>query len=93
MNPKDDEMVDHANRNPLDNRKENLRICLNLDNSKNKRKLDSNTSGITGVTWYKARNKWVVHIMLNYKSKFLGYFIDFDKAVEVRLKTRERLIW
>ncbi len=67
--------VDHINGNPLDNRRKNLRICSNAENSKNQDLRDTNTSGYKGVTWDKARKKWKAWIMVNYKGINLGRFI------------------
>lgn len=56
---------DHINRNTLDNRKENLREATNRENSINKNKLPTNTSGVIGVHYDKQTGMWVARI--NYK--------------------------
>lgn len=77
--------VDHINRNTLDNRKENLRVCTIKENTRNTTKIrDNNKSGHKGVIWIEKHNKWNAYIMVNYKFKNLGYFLDFDDAVKVR---------
>ena len=62
MNPSNDMVVDHINHNPLDNRKENLRICTQQQNLFNQNSLRNNTSGFTGICWLKSRKKWLVQI-------------------------------
>ena len=66
-------VVDHINRNPLDNRKSNLRICSYQENSFNKSIRVDNTSGIPGVSFHKINKKWRAKIkynnLLNKKSK------------------------
>lgn len=69
-------MRDHINRNRLDNRRENLRICSNLQNSRNKGVDGRNKSGYKGVSWDKSRNKWEANIVIDGKSKFLKYSDD-----------------
>lgn len=59
--------VDHINGNPSGNRKENLRICTNQENSFNKYKNSNNTSGYKGVSFDKDRNKWRASIHHNGK--------------------------
>jgi hypothetical protein len=56
--------IDHKNRNGLDNRRTNLRICPNLSsNSMNRGKQSNNLSSkFKGVTWDKNRNKWKMQI-------------------------------
>jgi len=72
-----DKLVDHINHQTLDNRKENLRICINKQNIRNGRKRIDNTSGFKGVSFYinKSGNKyWYSHIKYNNKQIHLGYF-------------------
>lgn len=76
--------IDHINGIRSDNRLENLRLVSNQENNKNKRMYRNNSSGVTGITWNKKERKWVATIVINCKLKHLGYFTDFDKAVEVR---------
>ena len=60
--------IDHINGNKLDNRKVNLRLCTNQQNSRNKYKNSNNTSGYKGVYYDKERNKWRGCIQHNGKS-------------------------
>ena len=82
----DDMIVDHINRNPLDNRKNNLRIVNNQQNSMNKGAQKRNTSGHKGVSWDKSRNKWYTYITVNYKLINLGRFSILEDAIEARKK-------
>jgi hypothetical protein len=79
----DDKVVDHINRNPLDNRKANLRIITRSQNMMNKTSQSSSSSKYIGVSFDKNRNKWVAQIAYQGKHKFLGRFnneIDAAKA-------------
>lgn len=73
--------LDHKDRNPLNNRKNNLRICTTAENSRNSRVLRcSNTSGYKGVSWSTAQQKWTADITFNYKHIYLGAFTDPKQA-------------
>jgi|SRR5581483_328543 len=72
--------VDHKNGNPLDNRRENLRICTRSQNSYNRGPQRDNTSGYKGVKWNKANSRWSSNIGVNGKRVFLGYFLDKKDA-------------
>jgi len=72
--------VDHINHNPLDNRKENLRICTRSQNIMNSRKLRNNvTSKYKGVHFQKNRKKYRSRIMVNGIRYEVG---SFDKEID-----------
>ena len=85
-----DMKVDHINHNKLDNRKVNLRVCTDMENSKNKGLRKDNKSGVTGVVWNNDKNKWTVNIRCNNKRMYLGAYDDFDTAVKVRKQAEEK---
>jgi hypothetical protein len=80
--------VDHINGNPLDNRKENLRICTNQQNGMNRGKQNNNTSGYKGVRYVKKKKNmineyskpWGAEIMHNQKRVFFGYYKTKEEA-------------
>lgn len=74
------EIVDHQNGNGLDNRRFNLRVCTQRENTKNKH-VRRGVSKYKGVGWRKDRGKYDARIVVNYKIIFLGYFIgEIDAA-------------
>ena len=76
----DDRIVDHISGNTLDNRRCNLRLCTNTENCRNSRINRSNTSGVKGVYWHKASNKWMARINYNGSIIYLGTFADINDA-------------
>lgn len=79
-----DEQIDHINGDRTDNRLANLRAVTNAENCKNQCARSDNTTGVTGVYWFKRDSKWVVSITANGKQKHLGYFDEFEDAVARR---------
>lgn len=76
--------VDHINRDPLDNRRKNLRVCTHAQNRQNNGPRKDNTSGYLGVTWDPTRKKWKGQVQVNYTNHFVGRFTrkkDAAKAV------------
>jgi hypothetical protein len=68
-------LIDHINHNGLDNRKANLRIATQADNSRNARYPKVNTSSKYRGVWYnKRKNRWRAVIGINNKRKHIGYF-------------------
>ena len=78
----DDMQVDHINRNGLDNRRENLRLCTNAQNSRNRGMQKHNTTGFNGVSWRKARRKYQARIIVNGKIFYLGHFTTAEEAAK-----------
>jgi hypothetical protein len=82
-------LIDHIDRNTLDNKKCNLRIVTHEENSINKGIQKNNTSGVTGVTFNSTSGKWEAQIKLKYKNNHLGAFDKFEDAVEARLSAED----
>lgn len=81
LNPRQTEQVDHINHNELDNRKINLRICDQSQNSGNARKCKKKTSSqYKGVRWHIKGKKWEAYIKFNYSRIQLGSFDTEDLA-------------
>lgn len=72
--------VDHINGNRLDNRRENLRICTQAENCKNRKESKNNTSGYKGVSICSQTKKYKAVIQLNRKKIFLGRFKTAKEA-------------
>ena len=77
--------VDHKDRNPLNNRKENLRLCNDAENAFNNSLRSDNTSGFTGVSYNKCMNKWETYICIGGNLIKGGYYKNIEEAVRVRL--------
>lgn len=73
------ELVDHKDRDGLNNQFYNLRVCSNQQNSFNRGMNRTNfSSNYKGVSKWK--NKWAAKIRVNYKLKHLGYFSNQEEA-------------
>lgn len=79
----ENEILDHKNGDPFDNRLSNLRPCPQSKNAKNQRIRVTNTSGYTGI--YKTpKGKWTANIWVDYGYKYLGTYATFEEAVAAR---------
>ena len=72
--------VDHIDRNPLNNQKNNLRIVSVTENNRNIALSKRNTSGYKGVSWHKTANKWTVRIHYNGKYHSCGLYDNVKDA-------------
>lgn len=87
-NPKT--VIDHINRNPLDNRRKNLRLASISQNIINSKLHCDNTSGYRGVCWEKRRKKWQASIMVARRQVYLGYFVHKEDAINKRKEAAKR---
>lgn len=80
----DKDIVDHEDRNTLNNRRVNLRVCTNSQNLMNRGANANSKSGLKGVTFCKATGRWRATInTASSKQKHLGYFDNPKEAHEV----------
>lgn len=80
----------HGKKSRNDNRKDNLRIVTISQNQMNVPIRIDNTSGTTGVTFEKTREKWIANIQCNNKKIYLGQYNDKNTAVKVRKEAEEK---
>src|SRR5438477_7718293 len=78
----DEDVVDHDDRNYLNNQVYNLKPRSYRENALNKNRKINNKSGFIGVHWYKAYNKWQVQVQHKRKLYHIGYFSDIIEAAK-----------
>lgn len=83
--------LDHIDRNPLNNRIDNLREATHAENRQNISVSAANTSGYLGVTYHKRCNKWQASICVNGKAHYLGVFDLPIKAHKAYLNAKAKL--
>ncbi len=76
-------IVDHKNRNTLDCRSQNLRMCEKKENNRNRGKSSKpSTSVYKGVCYDSRNNQWQAEIKADGKSYYLGgYSSERDAAL------------
>ena len=82
--------IDHINRNPLDNRIENLRLETKSRNMQNRKKCSRNTSGVKGVYWDKFHKKYVAQLRCNRVKICLGHYDTLKEAQKVVVEARKK---
>lgn len=81
---------DHKDRNPLNNRRDNLRPATAQENARNHNKQKNNSSGVTGVCWSKSNQVWRATIVIDKKKIYLGSSVDKEKAIKIRLQAEAK---
>ena len=74
-------VVDHINRDKLDNRYENLRICTPAENSYNKTKLKTSKNKYKGIKKIN-KNTWAATITKDNKKVEIDGFLDEKSAAQ-----------
>lgn len=84
-------IVDHKNSDTLNNRKSNLRVVLDSNNSMNRKsKNKNNTSGYRNVSWSENEHKWRVQLQIDKKNTILGKFDDVHEAGKFAEEMRQK---
>jgi len=83
-NPENKRCVDHQDRCKTNNHISNLRYATDAENNQNISIKSNNTSGVTGVCFYKKNQKWRAYIKADGRIIHLGYFEDKNDAIVAR---------
>jgi len=82
--------IDHWDGQTGHNNMSNLRPADQSKNMKNASMRSDNSSGLMGVVWDKARQKWVVRVNIDKRPKYVGRFSDFDQAAAARISAQRK---
>jgi hypothetical protein len=80
--------IDHIDRNPSNNRIENLRECDRGQNCQNLSKRGGTATGLTGVHIERRTGRFYAAIQINKKQKRLGTFTTKEEAHDAYLKAK-----
>jgi hypothetical protein len=76
-------LIDHIDRNPLNNTRENLRACDHSQNQFNRGAASNNKCGLKGVSYHTKTSRWFSRIKRYGRQIHLGYFDTPEEAHEV----------
>lgn len=90
LDAKPGEIVDHVDRNKLNNTRSNLRIVSKEENIHNQKKRSNTKNRFKGVFYQKKLNLWQARCRMNHRDYFLGYFAsEIAAAYAYNLKAKE----
>lgn len=82
INCPDHLQVDHISRDPLDNRKSNLRICTCQENAQNRGVKSTNKVGVTGISYNSKSKKYIARKSVNNgKRTYIGSYNTAEEAI------------
>ena len=76
--------IDHRNRVRDDNRIGNLQDATNVENGRNRKLNNDNSSGVCGVVNVGGIKQWTARITVDGKLLQLGRFVDISDAISAR---------
>lgn len=76
--------IDHIDGDRSNNNPSNLRAVTHSQNCFNRTTGRNTVSGVPGVRWLKAINRWSSFITVNKKVIYLGCFIEKEDAITAR---------
>ena len=85
------QFIDHIDGNPLNNKIENLRPANKRENGYNRKLNANNTTGVKGVTYDIATQKYRARVWANKKVHSLGFFDTIENAKKAVESCREQL--
>ena len=83
-------IVDHADRNILNNHISNLRASDKTTNAQNSKVRTDNSSGEKGVSWDRRCRKWHAYVFVKDRRVFNAMTRDFNEAVRLVREAREK---
>ena len=81
--------IDHIDGNGLNNRRENLRLCTNKENQRNRRSL-CGSSEYKGVAWHNRTKKWQARIKVDGVDVYLGVHEEEEAAARAYDKAAKK---
>jgi hypothetical protein len=84
--------IDHINRDPLDNRRSNLRAVSKSVNQHNAGARRDSSTGHRGITRRTGRDTLVVRIQVDNKREYIGDYPTLDAAIVARTAAERRLL-
>lgn len=80
LDPPDGYSVDHIDRNPLDNRRSNLRLANSMQQALNKGSYSNSSSQYKGVHLRKSSGKYIAQFQTHKSKKHIGCFKTAEEA-------------
>lgn len=90
VNCKDGDIIDHRNRNRVDNRRCNLRIATRQLNGMNRGANKNSRTGVKGVGFDMKSKRYIARMVVDGMSIHLGTFRTQEEAQMARQKAEER---